>query len=148
MDNLKTRQKRVIKLKRRNSNIGLYNSSIHPYNFISIFAKKNYRITEEQIKSIKMDLLTPKGLTGGKLLKFFNIYITMKPNKVLTNKGILVRMGGGKSKVKTNVLFLTPGTICIIAQSKPSLNSPLLEPFLPLFLKFIKKYPFFKFKDF
>lgn len=142
MTNLKTRQKRVIKLKRRTLNIGEYRTNKE---FICIIARKNHRITEEQLKSIKMDLLTPKGLTGGKLVKFFKIKITMIPNKVLTNKGILVRMGKGKGKVKTSVLYLTRGTVCI--ELKPKLdmtfNPLVLSKILDLF---ILKYSFFSYK--
>ena len=62
-----------------------------------------------------MDLTTPKGLTGGKLnlIGYYLIKFTIIPNKILTTKGILVRMGKGKGKVKTYVKYLTPGTRCI-----------------------------------
>jgi ribosomal protein L16/L10AE len=142
MENLKTRQKRVVKLKRRNINIGGYRNM---KDYICIIAKKNHRITEEQLKSIKMDTLTPKGLLEGKLIKIFKIKIMMKPNKVLTNKGILVRMGKGKGKVKTNVLYLTTGSVCIILKPKNNitLNTSVISKILN---KFILKYSFFTYR--
>ena len=142
MENLKTRQKRVVKLKKRNINIGGYRNV---KDYICIIAKKNHRITEEQLKSIKMDILTPKGLLGGKLIKLFKIKLMMKPNKVLTNKGILVRMGKGKGKVKTNVLYLTTGSICIILKPKihNSLNPSIISKNLK---KFLLKYSFFTYR--
>lgn len=111
---------------------------------IIIYAKKNYRITEEQIKAINTDLITPKGLTEGKLIKDFKIKITIVPNKVLTKKGILVRMGKGKGKIKTYAKYLTEGTICIelrFKSKKLSLN--LVQKILK---KFIKKYTFLSYK--
>lgn len=139
MNNIGIRQKRVLKLKKRNINIGEYRQKKE---IICIKAKKNYRITEEQIKSIKMDLLTPKGLTEGKLNKFFKIQILIKPNKILTNKGILVRMGKGKGKTKTNVFYLTTGISCIILYSLKEYNKNLVSKILN---KFCKKYTFFSF---
>lgn len=90
--NILKAQKRVIKFKRRTINIDEYRRRKE---YISIIANKNKRITEEQIKSIKIDILNPKGLLGGKLIKIFKLKILLTPNKILTNKGILVRMGGG-----------------------------------------------------
>ena len=142
MENLKTRQKRIVKLKRRNKNIGGFRNN---KDYICIIAKKNHRITEEQLKSIKMDILTPKGLLEGSLLKQFKINILMKPNKVLTNKGILVRMGRGKGKVKTYVQYLPLGTICILLKPKENIiiNSSVISKILN---KFIIKYSFFTYK--
>lgn len=116
--NILKNQKRVSLLKRRTTNINLIRDKRE---IITLIANKNHRITEEEIKSIKMDILTPKGITLGKLTKFYNINILMTPNKILTQKGILVRMGGGKAKVKSKVLYLTPGKSCIIL--KPKFNN-------------------------
>lgn len=141
MEDLKSRQKRIVKLKRRNSNIGGFRNN---KNYICIITKKNHRITEEQLKSIKMDLLTPKGLLEGSLLKQFKIKILMKPNKVLTNKGILVRMGRGKGKIRTFVQYLPLGTKCIILIPKKNIiiNTSVISKILN---KFIIKYSFFTF---
>lgn len=135
------RQKRVIKLKRRNINISEYRKY---KNTISIIANKNYRITEEQFKSIKIDLLNQKGLTEGKLTKIFKIKILIKLNKILTNKGILVRMGKGKAKIKTKVFYLTKGIPSIILIPNTSfINLNLITKILN---KFCKKYTFFSYQ--
>lgn len=103
-------QKRVRILKRRSTNIEVPKTQ----NIITIFANKAFRLTETQIKSIKNDLLLPKGLTLGRLTKLFKIKFYMEPNKTITQKGILVRMGKGKGKIKSTGLFLTPKQICVI----------------------------------
>lgn len=130
-------QKRVVRLKRRTINIGEYRKN---KNYICIIAKKNYRITEEQIKSIKADLMNIKGLTNGKLAKLFKIRLLMIPNKILTKKGILVRMGGGKAKIKTKVLYLTTGANCIeLIPYTTEFNKTVV---IKLLDKFINKYTF------
>lgn len=130
-------QKRVVRLKRRTINIGEYRKN---KNYICIIAKKNYRITEEQIKSIKADLINLKGLTNGKLAKLFKIRILMVPNKILTRKGILVRMGGGKAKTKTKVLYITKGFNCIeLIPNSSNFNHTVVTKLLD---KFISKYTF------
>lgn len=140
MNNISIRflgQKRVVRLKKRTINIGEYRNN---KNYICIIAKKNYRVTEEQIKSIKADLINLKGLTNSKLTKFFNIKILMVPNKILTRKGILVRMGGGKAKVKTKVLYITKGTNCIeLIPYNSNYNKTVV---IKLLNKFISKYTF------
>lgn len=134
-------QKRVIKLKRRTNNIGGYRKN---KNYIRIKAIKNYRITEEQIKSIKIDLLSPKGLTGGKLSKVHKMYFLMVPNKVLTSKGILMRMGGGKAKVKQKVLYITKGYTCIeLVSNITNYNKAIVSKLLK---KFTFKYTFFTYE--
>lgn len=140
MTTLGIRQKRVNKLKRRTINIGEYRKKKE---LICIIAKKNYRITEEQLKSIKIDLLTPKGLTEGKLTKYLKIKILIQPNKILTNKGILVRMGKGKAKTKTNIFYITKGYPCIVLNPISSLNINLISKILK---NFCKKYTFFSFQ--
>ena len=141
--NILKAQKRVIKLKRRTINIGEYRKRKE---YISIIANKNKRITEEQIKSIKIDILTPKGLLGGKLIKLFKIKILLTLNKILTNKGILVRMGGGKAKIKTKVLYITKNSNAIILIPKNNnINMIVVNKLLN---KFILKYSFFSYKSF
>lgn len=140
-------QKRVLKLKTRYINIS--GPRINKEHII-IFANKNIRITQEQIKSIKTDLTSIKGLTGGKL-KDVTLKINLIPNKVLTNKGILVRMGKGKGKMKTLAKYLTKGTICIelipgpvkINKTSEQINYKVLNKIIT---KFTKKYTFFSFK--
>jgi ribosomal protein L16/L10AE len=132
--------KKVRRLKKRN--IGLGSINLEPN--IRIFAKKNYRITEEQIKAIKTDLITPKGLTEGKLIKDFIINIIISPNKVLTKKGILVRMGKGKGKINTYARYLTEGTICVEIKFKSNkLSKNIIKKILN---KLIKKYTFLSYK--
>lgn len=142
MEKLGLRQKRVLKLKRRNINIG---ESRLKKDYIILYANKNHRVTEEQIKTIKTDLTIPKGLIGGKLIKNYKIKITMVPNKILTNKGILVRMGKGKGKIKTYVKYLTVGTICIELISLPlnNISKNIIEKILK---KFISKFTFLSYK--
>lgn len=141
MENLKNRQKRILKLKTRYLNIS--GPRINKDQII-IFANRNVRITQEQIKSIKTDLTSIKGLSGGKL-NFFNIKFNILPNKVLTNKGILVRMGKGKGKIKTLAKYLTKDTRCIelIPKKNILLNYKVIYKILT---KFTKKYTFFSFK--
>ena len=141
--NILKAQKRVIKFKRRTINIDEYRRRKE---YISIIANKNKRITEEQIKSIKIDILNPKGLLGGKLIKIFKLKILLTPNKILTNKGILVRMGGGKAKIKTKVLYITKNSNAIILI--PINNNINMVVVNKLLKKFILKYSFFSFKSF
>lgn len=138
---LSLRQKRVTRLKRRTINIGEYRKNKE---LIIISANKSIRIREEQIKSIKQDLLTPLGVTLGKLTKFYTIKFLMVPNKTYTQKGILVRMGKGKGKLKTKLLYLTPGTSCIYFI--PTLTNVSKELTKVLLNKFIQKYTFFTYK--
>lgn len=145
MEILKIRQKRVVKLKRKTNNVS-GNRKFKEY--IILFANKNKRITEEIIKSIKLDLLTPKGVTFGRLVKYFNIKILFKPNKTLTNKGILVRMGRGKGKLKTNALYLTTGTICVLLYPKDiSSTNYNINYILKILRKFTQKYSFLDYKS-
>lgn len=148
------RQKRIKKLKKRNDNISKYRkgpilsglirlkgktilgSGNLEKNYISIYANKKKRITQEEIKSIQTDILSSKGLTMGKLIKLYNCNFTIIPNKILTNKGILVRMGKGKGKVKTYVKYLTQGTICIELIQK---NKGKISPIVISNLKKLKK---------
>lgn len=136
---LKIRQKRVKRLKERSTNPNIVRNNPSSYYLI---ANKPHRVTEEEIKAMKLDLLTLRGLTKGVLLKFIKIQFCIVPNKVLTNKGILKRMGGGKSSPKTYVLYLVPGKILITLTphfaTLPSTSQILLKT-LKLF---IRKYPF------
>jgi ribosomal protein L16/L10AE len=77
----------------------------------------------------------------GKLSKIFNIDIRIVPNKVLTSKGILVRMGHGKGKIKSKFVYITRGTV-IIQLTKIS-NVPITSS---MFDNFFKKYPYLDFK--
>lgn len=151
--NIKKTQKRVQILQKRNKNFGGFrNSKRH----ILIITKQQYRLSEEQINSIKIDLENPKGLLKGKLTKIFKFKYLISTNKVLTSKGILVRMGKGKGKFKTKIIYLTKGTVCIelipwpvsdISKNIPygsSENDDLLVV-RNILDKFISKYTFFKY---
>jgi ribosomal protein L16/L10AE len=96
---------------------------------IAIYVNKTINLTLEQFKIIKLDL--SRALQG---LSQFNF--TVKPNKPITLKGILVRMGKGKGKIKSYKVRLEIGTIVIIVKSTKINN---LSPFF-------KKYPFFSIK--
>lgn len=134
-------QKRIIRLKRRTININNRNYK----NYIYIYANKNYRITEDIIKSMKNDLLVLKGLTNGKLLKFFLIRILIVPNKLLTSKGILVRMGKGKAKVTSKAIYLTKDCNCIELIPLPNISIPKILT-SKLLKKFTNKYSFLSYK--
>lgn len=135
-------QKRVKRLIKRKSIVGIREER-KSRGYINIIAKKNYRITEEKIKAIKNDLLTPKGLTEGKLLKLFKIKFNFIPNKSLTRKGILTRMGRGKGKSYTHGFYLTPGFILINLIPKSSNLS--LNLINKLLFRFCLKYSFLSF---
>jgi len=141
------RQKRVKNLKKRNDNVREHRKGIDFQNYITIFANKKKRITQEEIKSIQTDLLGAKGLTMGKLIKIYNCKITIIPNKVLTNKGILVRMGKGKGKIKTYVKYLTQGTVCIELIQKKGGDKKISPLVISLLKKVIRKYTYLSYKS-
>lgn len=143
MRNILKNQKRVIKLRNRTIN---YNGIRNNNYFIIIEAKDTFRITEEQIKSLKLDLNTPKGLTLGKINKIFHILFLFSPNKILTHKGTLVRMGGGKSKVLTKVFYATPYKPLILLYPKNK-DSQISKNIISKILnKLVLKYPFLSYK--
>lgn len=111
---------------------------------IGIIAKRNKKLTQEQINTIKQDLNNPKYFKF-KLTKLFNIYMKLKPNKVFTNKGILIRMGKGKGKIKTKGIFLIKNMVCIELKLKEIKNNINFTPSYInlLFSKFLRKYTFF-----
>lgn len=151
MKNKKYTQKRInIRNRRRgihlNNNILNYQKKkeIKKGWEIGIIAKRNKKLTQEQINTIKQDLNNPKYFKF-KLTKIFNIKIKLIPNKVFTNKGILIRMGKGKGKIKTKGLFLIKNMVCIELKLKEIKNNINFTPSYInlLFSKFLKKYTFF-----
>ena len=95
---------------------------------LALFVNKTINLTLEQFKIIKLDLTrASQGL--------FQFYFTVKPNKPVTLKGILVRMGKGKGKIKSYRVRLETGTIVIVI--KTSYNN------INYISSFLKKYPFF-----
>lgn len=136
----KLTQKNVLKLKRRQTNIGEYRNN---KSYIIIKAKQNKRLTTELLNSIKLDLINPKGLLKGRLTKDFQIKIHLIPNRTLTSKGILVRQGSGKGKFKTNALYLLKDKKCIVLTPKGSFNTNVIKKLLNMF---IYKYTFFTFQ--
>lgn len=100
---------------------------------IALITKKRILITEAQYKIMKSDLI--KGLQ----LEGLNIPIIFKfhPSKPFTSKGILVRMGKGKGKIKYYGTYLPENTICVIIRVKEKPN---------YLNNFIKKYSFIKVK--
>ena len=121
------KQKGRLKLKKR---VNITYPLVGKYN-LALVVKKTINLTLEQFKIIKLDLTrASQGL--------FKFYFTVKPNKPVTLKGILVRMGKGKGKIKSHRVKLETGTIAIVVKTTNS-NSSYLTSFL-------KKYPFFTIK--
>ncbi len=107
-------------------------------NSIGIISLKDIRATESFIKSLKHDLLNLYGPLGPISKFFFILYKLPSFNKILTHKGILVRMGKGKGKIISKYLNISPHQIIfllILKQPLPTLN-------FNLFSKFFLKYPF------
>lgn len=124
---------------------------------IGIVAKRNKKITQEQINTIKQDLHNIKSVGfGGKITKYFEIIIKKKPNKVITSKGILVRMGKGKGKIKTKAIYLLKDIVCIELKQKDINNKKIINlinsknkeiNIKNIFTKFIKKHRYFTIKS-
>lgn len=105
-----------------------------------IYLKRSRKLTQPQLDRLKLDLLT-MNTAYGKLSKVFNIDIRIVPNKVVTSKGILVRMGHGKGKIRFKYIYITRGTV-IIQLTKIS-EVPIMSS---MFENFFKKYPYLDFK--
>lgn len=108
----------------------------YPINTIALYANKNKEMRLEQFKQIKSDLTK---LVNG----LFKIIFTVYPNKTLSKKGILVRMGKGKGKIDHFSHFINTGTICVILVPKTNNLDNKLPKFIP---KIIRKYPFLSVK--
>lgn len=107
-------------------------------NTIGIISLKHIRATESLIKSLKQDL-NNLCFPQGKISKFFHIFFKLPNfNKILTHKGILVRMGKGKGKIISKYLIISPYQVVFFLKFKQSL--PNLSP--KNFSKFLLKYPF------
>ena len=123
-----------------------------PQGTAAIYVKKNVTLSLEQFNIIKSDLALLLAFTGeackdNSLLYNNELLLQSKvnppkggpvfkvfPNKPVTSKGILVRMGKGKGKIVTFSRKIPLGTVCI------------LLPFMPSDFKvaaFLKKHPFF-----
>ncbi len=110
---LKSKQKGKIQLKKR---VNITHGST------AIFVHKKVRLSIEQFKIIKSDLLAREG----------HPIFLVSPNKPVTSKGILVRMGKGKGKIVSYCRTIPQGTVCI-----------LLSNNVKDLASFLKKYPFF-----
>lgn len=111
-------------------------------NSIGIISNKHIRATESFIKSLKQDLLNLSGPLGP-ISKFFFILFKLPCfNKILTHKGILVRMGKGKGKIISKYLNIYPNQIIFLLYLKQpdSQGFPNLQS--NVFSKFFLKYPF------
>lgn len=128
---------------------------------IGIIGKRNKKITQEQINTIRQDINNIQSPTqiinlgGGKITKYFEIKIKMKPNKVITNKGILVRMGKGKGKIKTKAIYILKDMVCIELKQKDKNNKKIRNLIKninnnkiigDILKKIRKKYTYFKIK--
>jgi hypothetical protein len=132
---------------------------------LGLIANKTTRITTEQFKILKLNLqrcksitfssfTTPSGIPKEfKLIGNFHIP-GIHQWKPVTSKGILVRMGKGKGKIKTHCFILTPGGILInfiitpitltelkLSQNDKKWNIVLMSE-LKFLHKIIKKFPF------
>lgn len=156
MKNKKYTQKKIT-IRNRRRGIHLNNNLFNYHNFkikennmlnkgweIGIIANKNKKLTQEQINSIKQDLNNPR-FFNLKLTKIFKINFKLKPNKVFTKKGILIRMGKGKGKIKTKGIFLLKNQVCFLLKLKNLKNNlNFTNSYINiLFSKFLKKYTFF-----
>jgi ribosomal protein L16/L10AE len=131
----KNTQKRVIKLKRRTTNIGGYREEVKSgAYFIRIFANREIRISKNTIELIGQDCVTL--LSSYK----FDILLLLRANKILTRKGVLVRMGGGKSKPFTSVQYLVPNTSVALIKPTPLTKDPTLV--IKVLNHFVRKFPF------
>ncbi len=110
---------------------------------IGVIAKKNKRLTQEQINTIRQDINNQR-ILNIKLSKYFNIYIKIKPNKVITSKGILVRMGKGKGKIKTKGLYILKDMVCIELKLKNIKHNKMFSKSYIniIFNKFLKKHTY------
>ncbi len=106
---------------------------------IQIIAKRKKRITKEELKVIRTDIMQKNGLLKGQLNKDYKILIIIKATKDVTSKGILGRMGKGKGKVITKEAVVLKGQRIIIL--KPKKRSNLLKT-IPLIRKLIRKYTY------
>lgn len=118
-----------------------------PYfpSFIGAIYSKNFvYLPHRMVERMKLDLMlinTP----FGKLSKLFNIKINFTSNKVLTAKGILVRMGHGKGKMIENYTYLPRFTVIMTVKPRLcSIND--LKRYTSIgkftFNAYFKKYPF------
>ena len=100
---------------------------------ISIYVKKSVTLSIEQFKNIKSDLTQIFSTTPISPMK---VIFLVTPNKPVTSKGILIRMGKGKGKIVSFCRKIPQGTVCILLYGGSN----------PNFGSFFKKYPFFAIK--
>lgn len=112
-----------------------------PIDTIGLYARKDIEMKLEQLKQIRSDLLR---LVSGQ----YKIIFTVLPNKPVTKKGILVRMGKGKGKIDHFSAFIKTGTICIILVSKERKEEEKEEIIKRIEERIIKKYSFLSLKTF
>lgn len=117
-----------------------------PIDTIGLYAKRDIEMRLEQFKQIRSDLVR---LVSGQ----FKIIFTVLPNKPVTKKGILVRMGKGKGKIDHFSSFIKRGTICIILVSNSILTKERKEEVKEEIIrkleeKVLKKYSFLSLKLF
>lgn len=131
-------------IKRKGTNINkLYNKKIHNkyidmgYTVLTFIVNRHMTITQSLLSRLRLDLLN-SDTPWGKVSKLFMVDIKINLNKVNTSKGILIRMGSGKAKIKHKSIFVTKGTVIIeLVKTAKIMNNLDL-----LFFKFLRKYPF------
>jgi len=101
-------------------------AGINQDKYVILYVNKNKRITEENIKVLKKEII------------ILNIRLIINPNKLLTKKGILIRMGRGKGKLITKAIYLPKGSIIAGGKYNPSI--------LPKLDKYINKFTYLSYK--
>jgi len=145
---MKYSQKKSRKLiKRKGFNITLKKRNLgKDLGGLGIIARRNKKITEEEITKIKLELQNIT-INKIKLIKLVQINEKIYPNKVFTQKGILVRMGKGKGKIKNKGLYIIKKMICfelfpLSTEASLILNNKNKSILNSYFFKFLKKYNF------
>ena len=110
----------------------------------AIYSKNHVHLPKRMVERMKLDLLTIN-TPFGKISKLYSFNINFTSNKVLTSKGILVRMGHGKGKISDRFTYIPRfGVIITIRPKGRTLND--IKRYTSIgkltFYKYFKKYPF------
>lgn len=109
---------------------------------IQLIAKRKKRITKEELKVLRTDIMQKNGLLKGLLNKDYKIIIIIKATKDVTSKGILGRMGKGKGKVITQEAVVLKGQRIIILKPRRNNEDGLKTSSGNLIRKLLRKYTY------